>query len=107
MRKVLSILAMLATVATPAFAQSFDSDNGTGNVLSFGTKPTAPPNDKIAGRQSGMRDYGMVPRTGPAHMTRHMEGAAYNGNWGFALGSCVVPEVNDPVGVWLPPQCER
>jgi hypothetical protein len=103
MKKALCILAMLATVATPAFAQSFDSDNGTGNVLSFGTKPTVPLNDKIAVRQSGIRAYAMVPRTRPAHATRHEEGAAHNGNWRSAPGSCVVPEVNDPVGVWCEP----
>jgi hypothetical protein len=103
MQKLLTTLAVLAVIATPAFAQSFDPDNGTGNVLSFGAKSTAPQNDKIAVRQSGMRAYGMVP----AHVTRHKKGAVDNGIWGFGRGICVVPEVNDPVGVWLPPQCER
>ena len=62
MQKLLTTLAVLAVIATPAFAQSFDPDNGTGNVLTFGAKQTAPQNDKITVRQSGIRAYGMVPR---------------------------------------------
>jgi hypothetical protein len=96
---------MLATVSTPAFAQLFDPDNGTGNVLSFGTKPTAPQNGRITLHHSRIRAYGMATRS--AHVTRHKKGAAANGNWRFAPGNCVVPEVNDAVGVLLPPQCER
>ncbi len=87
MKKFLTIVGLLTMVATPAFAQSFDPDNGTGNVLSFSAKPTAPQNDKITVRQSGIRAYAMVPRTRSAHVTRHIEGTAYNGNWGFAPGN--------------------
>ena len=86
---------------------SFDPDNGTGNVLSFGAIPAARQNHKIAVHPKGIRAYGMVPRTRSAHVTRHKEDAVDNGIWGFARAICVVPEVNDPVGVWLPPQCER
>ena len=107
MQKLLTTLAVLTVIATPASAQSFDPDTGTGNVLSLGAKPTAPENDKITVRHGGIRAYGMVPRTRSAHVTHHKEGAAYNGNWSFAPGNCAVPEVNDAVGVWLPPQCER
>ena len=35
MKKFLTTLAVLTAFATPAFAQSFDPDTGTGNVLSF------------------------------------------------------------------------
>jgi hypothetical protein len=42
MKKFLTTLAVLTAFATPAFAQSFDPDNGTGNVLSFSHKSTAP-----------------------------------------------------------------
>ena len=87
MQKFLTTLAVLTAIATPAFAQSFDPDNGTGNVLSFGAKPTALQNDKVTARQSGIRAYGMVPRTRSARVTRHNEGAAYNGNWGFSPGN--------------------
>ena len=87
MQKLLTTLAVLTAIATPAFAQSFDPDNGTGNVLTFGAKQTAPQNDKITVRQSGIRAYGMVPRTRSARATPHKEGAAYNGNWGFSPGN--------------------
>ena len=82
MQKLLTTLAVLTVIATPAFAQSFDSDNGTGNVLSFGNSPIALQNDKITVRQSGIRAYAMVPRTRSAHATRYKEGPAYNGCWG-------------------------
>jgi hypothetical protein len=35
MKKFLATLTVLTAFATPAFAQSFDPDIGTGNVLSF------------------------------------------------------------------------
>ena len=63
MKKFLTTLAVLTVVATPAFAQSFDPDNGTGNVLSFSYAPTAPHNNKIVVRRSGLNAFGMVPRT--------------------------------------------
>ena len=43
MKKFLTTLAVLTVFATPAFAQSFDPDNGTGNVLSFAHTPTRSP----------------------------------------------------------------
>ena len=71
MKKLLTTLAALTVIATPAFAQSFDPDNGTGNiVLSVGSKPTAPLSDKITVRHSGIRAYAMVPRTRSARVTR-------------------------------------
>lgn len=71
MKKLLTTLAALTVIATPAFAQSFDPDNGTGNiVLSLGSKPTAPLNDKITVRHSGIRAYAMVPRALSARETR-------------------------------------
>ena len=61
MSKLALIAALAATsVASPAFAQSFNKGDGTGNNLSFaygpgGTKPAwtvAPQNEQIAVRQS-------------------------------------------------------
>jgi hypothetical protein len=54
-------------MATPAFAQSFDKDFGTGNVQTFsynadGSEQTG----KIAGRRSGLDAYAMVPATSSA-----------------------------------------
>jgi len=102
MHKLLTTSALLTLIATPAFAQSFDPDNGTGNVLSFRAQQTAPQNNV---RQSGIRAYGMVAQTRSAHVPRrHEEGAGYHGNWGFAPGNRADPEVNDPVGVVHYPQ---
>jgi hypothetical protein len=63
MKKFLTTLAVLTVVATPAFAQSFDPDNGTGNVLSFSYAPTAHQNNKIVVRRSGLNAFARVPRT--------------------------------------------
>jgi len=90
----LAIIAVLAamSVASPAFAQSFNKGDGTGNELPFaygpnGTKPAwtvAPQNEQVAARQSnagkvavrqtaharfavvgatGLYDYAAVPST--------------------------------------------
>ena len=61
MKKFLTTLAVLTALATPAFAQSFDPENGTGNVLPFSYKPTVPQNEKIAIGQSGLHSFAMVP----------------------------------------------
>jgi len=45
-------VVLLTVIATPAFAQSFDPDNGTGNVLAF--SQNAPENEKTAVRHSGL-----------------------------------------------------
>ena len=71
MKKLLTTLTALTVIATPAFAQSFDPDNGTGNIVQpLGSKPTAPLIDKITVRHSGTRAYAMVPRTRSAHLMR-------------------------------------
>jgi hypothetical protein len=61
MKKYLTTLAMLTVFATPAFAQSFDPDTGTGNVLAFSHTPTAHQNGKIAGGRRGLHSFAMVP----------------------------------------------
>jgi hypothetical protein len=67
MKKLIAIVALTASVmATPAFAQSFDPDAGTGNVLSFSNEQTAQQNNKIAGRQSGLDAFAKVPWTSSA-----------------------------------------
>ena len=78
MKKFLTTLAVLTVFATPAFAQSFDPDNGTGNVLTFSHTPTAPQNEKIAGGQSGLHSFAMVPRPGSAF---NSESPASHGRW--------------------------
>ncbi len=64
MKKLLATLVTLAAITTPAFAQSFDPDSGTGNVLPFSAQPTAHANDKIAHRQSALQAYAAVPGAG-------------------------------------------
>ncbi len=71
MKRLLTTLVALAVISTPAFAQSFDPDNGTGNIVqSLVSKPTAPLIDKITVRHSAIRAYAMVLRTRSAHATR-------------------------------------
>jgi len=71
MRKLLTTLTALTVIATPAFAQSFDPDNGTGNILqSLASNPIAPLIGKITVRHSGTRAYAMVRLTRSPHLTR-------------------------------------
>ena len=62
MKKFLTTLAVLTVIATPAFAQSFDPEFGTGNVLSYRSGPTAPENDRFSVRQNGLHSQALVPR---------------------------------------------
>jgi|307.fasta_scaffold2335164_1 hypothetical protein len=66
MKKFLTALVVLTAFATPTFAQSFDPDAGTGNVLSFAQSPTPARDHKIAARQSGLHSFAMVPGPGSA-----------------------------------------
>jgi len=61
MKKLLTTIAVLTAFATPTFAQSFDPDNGTGNVLSLSHKSTVPVNVVAAVRQSGLHSFAMAP----------------------------------------------
>jgi hypothetical protein len=85
MKKLITIVAITASVmATPAFAQSFDKDFGTGNVQSFsygadGSEQTG----KIAGRQSGLNAYAMVPGTSTAAGDSNSPSATGGGSEGY------------------------
>ena len=65
MKKLITIVAITASVmVTPAFAQSFNKDFGTGNELPFSYNSNgAEQTGKIAGRQSGVDAFAMVPGT--------------------------------------------
>jgi hypothetical protein len=63
-KKFLTTLAVLTAVATPAFAQSFDPESGTGDVLPFSHSAAATRNDRSAVNQSAMRSYAAVPGFG-------------------------------------------
>jgi hypothetical protein len=68
----IATLVSLATIgiASPAFAQSFDPDTGTGNVLSFNNQSTesyaqALPSGQrktVANRHDGLHAFAMAPR---------------------------------------------
>jgi hypothetical protein len=61
MKKLITIVALATSVmAAPAFAQSFDPDFGTGNVLPLHHGTTTRQIGKIADRQSGLNAYAMV-----------------------------------------------
>ena len=79
MRRFLTTLAVLSALATPAFAQSFCTCDGTGNVLKLTNNPItyqnrAPAIPAIG--QSGLDTFAMVP--GPS--------SAFNSNSPAATG---------------------
>jgi hypothetical protein len=62
MKKFLTTFAVLTVFATPAFAQSFCTCDGTGNVLTFTQNPiTLPQNAKISVARNGLNAFAMVP----------------------------------------------
>jgi hypothetical protein len=70
----LALFAAIAAagIASPALAQSFDPEAGSGNVAPFSYAPITTQNDtvavrqisrgKIAARQDGLHAFAMVPR---------------------------------------------
>lgn len=63
MKKFLTIMGLLTVVATPAFAQSFDSDNGTGNVINV------PALEQQAGSADATSAFAQAPRKHIARTT--------------------------------------
>ena len=61
MKKILTILPVLATLTTPAFAQSFCTCDGTGNVLTFSHNPITLPNIISTANMRGLQAYAAVP----------------------------------------------
>jgi hypothetical protein len=61
MKKVLTVLAVLTVFTAPALAQSFDPDNGTGNLLTF-SPPRALQNEKVDAGRNGLHSFAMAPR---------------------------------------------
>ena len=88
--KFVLIAAVTAAIATPAFAQSFDPEAGTGNVLSFST-PSVVQNGKVAAHQtsqgkivahpSGLNAFAMVP--GAASGTSSNDPVPTGGHGGY------------------------
>jgi hypothetical protein len=67
MKTFLAIVAVLTVIAPPAFAQSFCTCDGTGNVLTFSNNPITYRNQTAAipatGR-NGLHAFAMVPSPG-------------------------------------------
>ena len=66
MKKFLTTLAVLTAFATPAFAQSFCTCDGTGNVLTFTHNPITLPNQGVAADRTGLHAFAMAPVRGAA-----------------------------------------
>ena len=82
MKKFLTSLAVLTVFATPAFAQSFCTCDGTGNVLTLTHNPiTLPQNAKIAVGRNGLNAFAMVP--GPNSTDSNSPGATGGGSLGY------------------------
>jgi opacity protein-like surface antigen len=64
MKKFLTIVGLLTVVATPAFAQSYDHDFGTGNVIDV------PVLEQQAGRADATSAYAQAPEKNAHHKTR-------------------------------------
>ncbi len=65
--KTFSALAVLTAIATPTYAQSFCTCDGTGNVLKFTNNPITLQNPGSAQRaidQSGRHAFAMAPSRG-------------------------------------------
>jgi len=60
MKKFLTIVGLLVVVATPAFAQSFNSSNGTGNELPFSYNSASHDTQSIA-RAKGENAFAQAP----------------------------------------------
>ena len=70
MKKLFGILIIAAGISFPAYAQSFDPDNGTGNLI---TAIPAPVTGSVA-RHSGTQAYAMSAR----RKVNAKAGSAYN-----------------------------
>ena len=66
MKKILTTLVVLAVFATPAFAQSFCTCDGTGNVLTFTHNPITLSKQATAANHNGLNAFAMVPGPGQA-----------------------------------------
>ena len=58
-RKATLVLIAVAGIASPALAQSWDPDNGTGNIV---TVSNGAAQQKAVGHRSGRGAYALVPR---------------------------------------------
>jgi len=64
MKKFLTIVGLLTVVATPAFAQSYSHDFGTGNVID------TPALEQQAGRADATSAFAQAPEVSTRHKAR-------------------------------------
>jgi len=61
MKKILTLLSVLSTLTTPAFAQAFCTCDGTGNVLRFPRNPITVQNAASPANSRGLQAYAAAP----------------------------------------------
>jgi opacity protein-like surface antigen len=83
MKKFIIAAALAALFGSPAFAQSFDPDYGTGNVRSFDVGPMASDYGRVAIRHDGRHAFAMVPRGGSSFVNSNDPAAAGGGSLGY------------------------
>jgi opacity protein-like surface antigen len=86
MKKILATMALLTVIATPAFAQSFNAQEGTGNELPFSYKSTAHDTQSIA-RANGENAFAMAPgekTTNDPYSPANTGGGSEGYNWDLA-----------------------
>ena len=64
MKKFLTVVGLLTVIATPAFAQSYSHDFGTGNVIN------EPALEQQAGRADAMSAFAQAPEKSTDRKTR-------------------------------------
>jgi hypothetical protein len=69
MKKFLTIMGLLTVVATPAFAQSYDHDFGTGNVID------TPTLEQQVGRADANSAFAQAPKVSTNRKVRVQSGA--------------------------------
>lgn len=82
MKKILVTFVVLAAIITPALAQSFDPDNGTGNVLPSSDQSTAHQSDKFTLSRGALRAYAAVPGVGAIGIP-NVTAATGGGSFGY------------------------
>jgi hypothetical protein len=80
MKKYLTIVGLLAVAATPAFAQSYSHDFGSGNLID------TPALEQQAGPADAASAYAQAPKIRTRHKT-NVDASPYNngeGRWGHS-----------------------
>jgi nitrous oxidase accessory protein NosD len=85
MKKFFGILILATGISVPAYAQSFDADNGTGNLITAIAAPAQEVTGSVA-RNSGTEAYAMSARRkvgGEAYAADHQDNSTGGGSAGY------------------------